>query len=127
MAPLDTDRLLEMLRDPNVESRDVAAAAGVTREDAARAARLVVAIPEPPRPPPPPAAAAPETPLACYATVIDGQGERAIWIPRAVPGKGVEIAQAVTSDERGLLELQLGLIGRKEWRKLIDGLLERGR
>jgi hypothetical protein len=187
MDPLDTDRLLEMLRDPNVESRDVAAAAGVAREDAARAARLVVAIakataedalglpaplavavaraalaagradllaalaahpgkeaakeakrglhlmktrgvavPEPPRPTPPPPTAAPEAPLPCYATVIDGQGERAIWIPRAVPGKGVEIAQAVLSDERGLLELQLGLIGRKEWRKLLDGLLEKG-
>ena len=45
MAPPDsTDRLLEMLRDPNVESRDVAQAAGVSREDAARAARAVAAI-----------------------------------------------------------------------------------
>jgi hypothetical protein len=188
MAPLDTDHLLEMLRDPNVESRDVAAAAGVAREDAARAARLVVAIakaspedalslpaplavavaraglaagrtdllaalaahpgkeaakeakrglhilkargvavPEPPRPAPPPPAAAPEAPLPCYATVVDGQGEQAVWIPRPVPGKGVEIAQAVISDELGLLELQLGVIGRKEWRKLVDGLLEKGR
>jgi hypothetical protein len=188
MASLDTDRLLEMLRDPNVESRDVAAATGVPREEAARAARLVmglakataedvlglpaplavalaraafagsrvdllaalaahpgkdvakeakrglhilktrgVAVPEPPRPAPPPPAAAPEPPLPCYATVVDGQGERAVWIPRTVPGKGVEIAQAVLSDEQGLLELQLGVIGRKEWRKLLDGLLEKGR
>jgi hypothetical protein len=188
MAPLDTDHLLEMLRDPNVESRDVAAAAGVTREDAARAARVIVAIakatpeealglpaplavaaaraalaagradllaalaghpgkeaakeakrglhllktrgvavPEPPRPAPPPPAVAPEAPLPCYATVVDGQGEQAVWIPRAVPGKGVEISQAVVSDELGLLELQVGLIGRKEWRKLLDGLLEKGR
>lgn len=187
MASLDTDRLLEMLRDPNVESRDVAAAAGVVREDAARAARLVagiakaapddaltlpaplavavaraalaagraelltalathpgkdaakeakrglhllktrgVAVPEPPRPAPPPPAAAPEAPLPCYATTVDGQGERAVWIPRTVPGKGVEIAQAVVSDEKGLLELQLGVIGRKEWRKLLDGLLDKG-
>jgi hypothetical protein len=188
MAALETDRLLEMLRDPNVESRDVAAAAGVPREDAARAARLVsaiakatpeealtlpaplavavaraalaagradllgalaahpgkeaakeakrglhllktrgVAVPEPPRPAPPPPAPVAEAPLPSYATVIDGQGERAIWIPRAVPGKGVEICQAVTSDTLGLLELQLGVIGRKEWRKLLDGLLEKGK
>jgi hypothetical protein len=188
MAALDTDHLLEMLRDPNVESRDVAAAAGVAREDAARAARVVaaiakatpedalplpaplaiaiaraalaagradllaalaahpgkeaskeakrglhllksrgVAVPEPPRPAPPPASPTVEAPLPCYATVIDGQGERAVWMPRAVPGKGVEIAQAVISDTQGLLELQLGVIGRKEWRKLLEGLLDKGR
>lgn len=187
MAAADTDRLLEMLRDPNVESREVAAAAGVTREDAARAARLVagiakasaeealslptplagvaaraavaagradllaalaahpgkdaakeakrglyllksrgVAVPELPRPSPAPAAPAPEVPLPCYATAIDGQGERAVWIPRAVAGKGVEIAQAVVSDELGLLDLQVGVIGRKEWRRLVEGLLDKG-
>jgi hypothetical protein len=188
MPPPETDRLLDMLRDPNVESRDVAAAAGVPREEAARAARLVlgiskaepgevatlpaplavaacraalaagrsdvlaalaghagkevakeakralhilksrgVAVPEPPRPAPPPAPAAPqEAPLASYATAVDGHGERAVWIPRAVPGKGVEIAQAVLSDERGILELQIGVVGRKEWRALAKGLVEKG-
>jgi hypothetical protein len=187
MASLDPDRLLSMLRDPNVESRDVAAAAGVSREDAARAARLVaavakaatdealslpgplavavaraavaagrgdllaalaghpekeaakeakrglhvlktrgVAVPEPPRPSAPTPAAAPPEALPAYATVVDGQGERAVWLPRSVPGKGVEIAQAVLSDEKGLLELQLGLLGRKEYRALVRGLLERG-
>src|SRR5512143_4042535 len=44
MTPVDTDQLLAMLRDPNVESREVAATAGVAREDAARAARLVAGI-----------------------------------------------------------------------------------
>jgi hypothetical protein len=183
----ETDRLLEMLRDPNVESRDVAAAAGVPREEAARAARMVlgiaraspeeavtlpaplavavcraalaagradllaalaghagkevakeakrglhllrtrgVAVPEAPRPAP----EAPPTPQEAtppaYATAVDGRGERAVWIPRSVPGKGLEIAQAVISDERGLLELQLGVLGRKEWRALTRSLLERG-
>jgi hypothetical protein len=176
-----------MLRDPNVESRDVAAAAGVSREDAARAARLVlgiakaspdevarlpaplalaacraalagarpdvlaalaghagkevakeakrglhlmksrgVAVPEPPRPAAPPAAVAPEPALPAYATAVDGRGERAVWVARGVPGKGVEIAQAVLSDERGLVELQVGVIGRKEWRALARGLVEKG-
>jgi hypothetical protein len=187
MAPLDTDRLLELLRDPTVESRDVAVAAGVARDDAARAARLVlgigkagaeevaslpaplavaacraalaagrtelvgalalhpekevakeakrglhilksrgVAVPEPARPPAPARAAAPEPPLPAFATAVDGRGERAIWIARSIPGKGVEVAQAVLSDERGLVELQLGVIGRKEWRAIAKGLLEKG-
>jgi hypothetical protein len=187
MAPPETDRLLEMLRDPSVESRDVAAAAGVPREEAARAARLILAmsraepqevatlpaplavaacraamaagradvvaalaghagkevskeakralhimksrgvsVPEPPRPPAPAPAAPQDAPLASYATAVDGQGERAVWMARAIPGKGVEIAQAVLSDERGLLELQLGVLGRKEWRALAKGLVEKG-
>lgn len=187
MAKLDIDRLLEMLRDPNVESRDLADAAGVPREDAARAARLTlgigrasadevaslpaplavavcraalaagraeilaalaarpekdvakeakrglhllrargVSVPEPPRPAAAPAAPAPEPALPAYATAVDARGERAVWLPRTVPGKGVEIAQAVISDERGIVELQVGTVGRKEWRAIAKGLLERG-
>ena len=187
MAALDPERLLSMLRDPNVESRDVAAAAGVSREDAARAARLAaavakappeealtlpgplavaiaraalaagradllaalgthpakeaakeakrglhvlrtrgVAVPELPRPAAPAPAAAPEPALPAYATVTDGQGERAVWLARPVPGKGIEIAQAVLSDEEGLLELQVAILGRKEWRALAQGLVQRG-
>jgi len=187
MPQFETDRLLEMLRDPNVESRDVGTAAGVPREEAARAARLVlgiakanpeevatlpaplalaacraalgaartdvlaalaghagkevvkeakralhilksrgVAVPEPSRPAAAASAAAPEPPLPAYATAIDGRGERAVWIPRGIPGKGVEIAQAVLSDELGLLELQLGVVGRKEWRALARSLVDKG-
>jgi hypothetical protein len=187
MASLDTDRLLAMLRDPKIESREIADAAGVPREEAGRASRLLigiarakaeeaatlpgplaaaiaraalgagradllaalaahpekdvakeakrglhvlktrgVAVPEPPRPAAPAPAAAPEPPLAAYASAVDGNGERAVWIPRNVPGKGIEIAQAVVSDTEGLLELQLGLVGRKEWRGLVKGLLSHG-
>jgi hypothetical protein len=187
MASLDTDRLLAMLRDPNTESREIAEAAGVAREEAGRASRLLmgiskakpeevaslpaplaaalaraalgagradllavlaahpgkdvakeakrglhvlktrgVAVPEPPRPAPPAPTPAAEPPLAAYASAVDGSGERAIWIPRSVPGKGIEIAQAVVSDTAGLLELQLGLVGRKEWRALAKTLLAQG-
>jgi hypothetical protein len=188
MATSDIDHLLEMLRDPNVESRDIAAATGVPREEAGRAARLVigiakakpeelatlpgplavagaraavaasradvlaalashadkdvakeakrglhilkargVAVPEVPRPAPPPAAAAPaEAPLQAYASAIDGRGEQAVWLPRVIPGKGIEVAQAVVSDTLGLLELQIGLVGRKEWRQLVKGLVSHG-
>jgi hypothetical protein len=187
VTPLDVDRLLVLLRDPNVESQDIAAAAGVPREEAGRASRLLlglarakpeevvtlpaplaaalcraavqagrtdvvaalaghtakevakeakrslhvlrargVAVPEPPRAAPPPTPAAAEPPLAAYASAIDGRGEQALWIPRTIPGKGIEVAQAVVSDTDGLLELQVGLLGRKEWRAFAKGLLDRG-
>ena len=188
MPELDPDRLLALLRDPNVESGQIAAATGASREEAGRAARLVLAIararaeeaatlpaplaaaviraaeatarldliaalaarpekavakeakrvlhllrirgvqvPEAPRPPPPAAAPLPvEPPPPAYASTVDGLGERAIWLPRVVPGRGLEVAQAVVSDEKGLLELQVGVLGRKEWRAFVKGLLERG-
>jgi hypothetical protein len=187
MARLDTDRLLAMLRDPNVESREIAEATGVPREEAGRASRLVagiakarpedaatlpgplaaavaraalaaargdllaalaahpekdvakeakrglhvlrsrgVAVPAPPRAAAPAPVAPPEPPLPAYASAVDGRGERALWIPRIVPGKGIEIGQAVVSDTAGLVELQLGVVGRKEWRGLAKGLLEHG-
>jgi hypothetical protein len=86
-----------------------------------------VAVPEPSRPAPAPAPEpATEPPLPAYASAIDGHGERAVWLPRAVPGKGIEVGQAVISDERGLVELQLALVGRKEWRAVARDLVERG-
>jgi hypothetical protein len=188
MASVDTDRLLAMLRDPNVETSEIASAAGVSREDAGRAARLVhgigkakaeelatlpgplavaaaraalaasradalaalavhaekevakeakrglhllrvrgVAVPEVAAPAPLPAAAAPaDPPLPAYASAIDGRGEQAVWLPRILPGKGIEVAQAVISDAGGLLELQVGVLGRKEWRQLAKALLAQG-
>jgi hypothetical protein len=175
-----------MLRDPNVESAQIAEATGVPREEAGRATRLLmtlararteevatlpaplaaavlhaaaqagrtdlvaalaaaeekdlakeakrllhrltlrgVAIPE--VPPPAPALAPPPEPApAAYGSTVDGHGERAVWLPRSVPGRGLEVAQAVCSEERGLVEMHLGLVGRKEWRAFVKGLLERG-
>lgn len=187
MPNLDPDRLLALLRDPNVDSQEVAQTAGVPREEAARAARLLVglakarpdeiatlpaplaaalaraalatgrvdvlaalaghagkevskeakrglhvlksrgvAIPEPPRAAAVAPALAPESPFAAFASAIDGNGERAVWLPRAVPGRGVEVAQAIVSDERGLVELQIGVLGRKEWRAFTKQILGRG-
>jgi hypothetical protein len=187
MPTLDPDRLLALLRDPNVESQEIARAAGVAREEAGRATRILlglarakpeevatlpgplaaavaratlaagradllaalathpsrevakearrglhllrargVAVPEPSPPAAPPPSPAAEPPLPAYASAIDGHGERAVWLPRAVPGKGIEVGQAVISDERGLLELQLALVGRKEWRAVARDLVERG-
>ena len=188
MPTVDDERLLALLRDPNVESQEIATLAGVPREEAGRASRLLhglprvrpeellglpgplasalvlaaveagradllaamaghsskevakaakrglhllkirgVTVPEPPRPGPPQAAPAPtEAPLPAYASTVDGQGDRAVWLPRYVPGKGIEVGQAVISDVRGLVELQVAVLGRKEWRSFSRGILERG-
>jgi hypothetical protein len=188
MPATDPDKLLQLLRDPNVESQEIAAATGVPREEVGRAARLLtglakakpedfatvpaplavalaraalaagradvlavlathagkdvakeakrglhllksrgVEVPEPARPQAAAASpAAPEPPLPAYASAVDGRGERAFWIPRPIAGKGIEVAQAVISDERGLLELQLGMLGRKEWRAFAREIVLRG-
>jgi hypothetical protein len=186
MSSMDSEKLLALLLDPNVESAQIAELVGVPREEAGRAARLLmtlarakaedvaslpvalaaavllaaaragrvelvaalaasqekelakeakrqlhrlrlrgVAIPEAPAPAPA-LTAAPEPPPTAYGSTFDAQGERAVWLPRNVPGRGLEVGQAVCSDGRGLVELHLGLVGRKEWRAFVKGLLERG-
>jgi hypothetical protein len=184
----DPDAVLALLRDSTLESQQLAEATGTPREEAARAARLVlgitrakpedvaslppvlaaaalraafaagradvlvalaaapskenakeakrslhllrsrgVTVPEAPRTPPPAAIAAPEPDLPSFASSVDSHGERAVWVARSVPGKGVELAQAVVSDEHGLLELQVGLLGRKEYRNFAKDIAARGR
>jgi hypothetical protein len=86
-----------------------------------------VDVPEAPRPASPAPAQAAEEVFPCYASSIDGQGERAVWIARNVPGRGVEVGQAVISDVHGLLELQVGVLGRKEYRTFGKDIAERGR
>ena len=188
MPNLDPEELLALLRDPNVESQEIAARAGVPREEAGRAARILmvlarakpeevvslpaplalalaraalassrvdllsalalhagrdvakeakrclhvlrtrgVEVPEAPRPPPlVPAPPPPEPALPALASALDGHGERAVWLPRTLPGRGIEVGQAVLSDERGLVSLRVGLVGRKEWRAFAKDILERG-
>jgi len=187
MEPLDPDALLALLRDPNVESRQIAEATDAPREEAGRAARLVhaiarakaeevatlppslalavlraataagradilaaaavgpskevakeakralhllrtrgVAVPDLPRQAPAAAAVPPEPELPCYASALDGHGERAVWLARAVAGKGIELAQAILSDVDGLASLQTGMLGRREYRTFAQDLLGRG-
>lgn len=184
----DPDAVLALLKDPNVETQQIASATGTPREEAARAARLVhgisrakaeevttlppmlalallraalaagradvlaaatlhgnkdvakeakrglhvlksrgVSVPEPRSAPSPTPAQATEPPPPCYVSSIDSQGERAVWIARHVPGRGVEVAQVVISDVNGIVELQIGMLGRKEYRAFAKDLAERGR
>jgi hypothetical protein len=111
-----------------------AAAASATREVAKESKRCLhllrargVAVPEAPRPPPTAPVAEREPVVPCYASSVDGHGERAVWLARSVPGKGIEVAQAVVSDVDGLLELQLGVLGRKEYRNFAKDIAARGR
>ncbi len=183
----DPDRILALLRDPNVGSQEVAEQTGLPRAEAARAARLLVglaraqpeeiatlpaplaaallkaavtgarldvltalaastdkvlskeakralhllrtrgvSVPEPARAAPPLPTPVAEEVFPCYASSLDGQGERAIWIARNVPGRGVEVGQAVVSDLLGLVELQIGVLGRKEYRSFGKEIGERG-
>jgi len=188
MALEEPEPILLLLRDPNVDSQEVAAQTGSTREEAARAARLLVGlakasaeevaslpgplfgallhaavasgrgdllaalassadravakeakrgihllrsrgvqVPEPARPASPAAPLPAEEVFPCFASSIDNQGERAVWISRNVPGRGVEVGQAIVSDVQGLLELQVGLLGRREFRAFGRDIAERGR
>jgi hypothetical protein len=183
----DPDRILALLRDPNVGSQEVAEQTGLPRAEAARAARLLVglpkarpeeiatlpgpfsaallraavagelidllsglaassekgvakdakralhvlrtrgvSVPEPQRAPVPTPSPVVEEVFPSYASTVDGQGERAIWIARNVPGRGIEVGQAVVSDVLGLLELQVGVLGRKEYRTFGKEIGERG-
>jgi hypothetical protein len=183
----DPDKILALLRDPNVESQEIAQATGAPREEAGRAARIVagiskakpeealslppplalavaraalqvkradilvalaahpardvtkdakrglhllksrgVTVPEVPLPAPPASAPAVEPSFACFSSAIDGQGERAIWVTRPVVGRGVEIGQMVVSDTLGILEFEVGFLGRKEFRHFSRELLGRG-
>ncbi len=86
-----------------------------------------VATPEPVRaaPPAPPEQEEPELP--CFASAVDGQGERIVWVARSAPGRGVEVGQAVISDVLGLLDLRVRLLGRKEFRAFARDVSEKGR
>ncbi|HYX91951.1 MAG TPA: hypothetical protein VE782_10345 [Myxococcaceae bacterium] len=65
--------------------------------------------------PPPPR---PEEPLASLVSAITGNGERALIVARPVRG-GVELAQAVLSDEHGVVELRAQEVSRGTYRKVL--------
>ncbi len=67
-----------------------------------------------------PATAAPTTPpesLPGFSSLPDGTGQRALLLAQPVRG-GVEVVEALVSDELGLLSLSRAEMGRSAWRKL---------
>ncbi len=63
---------------------------------------------------------------AVYLTSLDGQGERAVYWSRNLPGRGVELAQIVVSDARGVVDFLLAEISRKRFREFSDELVRQG-
>ena len=55
--------------------------------------------------------------VAGFASLPDGTGQRALLLAQPVRG-GVEVVEALVSDELGLLSLSRAELGRSAWRKL---------
>lgn len=82
-----------------------------------RSAGVAIVEPaKPPEPAPPVAATAPES-LPGFSSLPDGTGQRALLLAQPVRG-GVEVVEALVSDELGLLSLSRAEMGRSAWRKL---------
>lgn len=61
-----------------------------------------------------------------FLSSLDGHGERAVFWTRNLPGRGVELAQVIVSDDRGILDFLLADLSRKRFRELADELPRRG-
>ncbi len=75
---------------------------------------------------PRPAAAPESTEPPVFLSSLDTNGERAVFWTRNLPGRGIELAQVVVSDERGIVDLLLGELSRKRFRELVEELPRKG-
>ena len=82
-----------------------------------RSAGVEVSEPGRPGPLPAPSAAAVLESLPGFASLPDGTGQRALLLAQPVRG-GVEVVEALVSDELGILSLSRAEMGRGAWRKL---------
>lgn len=83
----------------------------------------------PARPPEPQRPQQPEAPAAeppVFLSSLDANGERAVFWTRILPGRGIELAQLVVSDERGIVDLYVGELSRKRFREVLEELPRRG-
>jgi len=69
-------------------------------------------------PPSSPAPGQVEQAIPGFASVPDGTGQRAVLLVQPVRGAGVEVVEALVSDELGILSLSRAEMGRGTWRKL---------
>src|SRR5205823_6374078 len=88
-----------------------------------------VVVPERPKAPPPepaPAVAEPEEDdfewLPCWLSAPTGTGERGLLAVRPQKGGGLEVAQLVISDEKGITSLQVAETHRSSYRKQVREL-----
>jgi hypothetical protein len=86
---------------------------------------IAVEAPPKPAPPPPPAEPAPAA-LPALLSSVDSRGERVAFFARPLPGRGVEVAQLVLSDLRGVISLSLAELSRKRFRELCEELAHEG-
>jgi hypothetical protein len=57
----------------------------------------------------------------CRASAIDGFGDRALWVPLRLP-HGIELWQAIISDEAGIREVQRVELSRRQLRQHFDAV-----
>ncbi|HEY3452225.1 MAG TPA: hypothetical protein VGK67_38125 [Myxococcales bacterium] len=62
--------------------------------------------------------------LACFLSTCDSNGERALWIPRAVRG-GLHLVTVLLSDVRGVEHVATDEVSRKSFKRLREELLDR--
>jgi hypothetical protein len=68
-----------------------------------------------------------ESDLPSLASLIDGRGERIVWLVRPNPDHGVDVFQAELSESRGLIGFSAGAASRKEWRAHAKKVIGDGR
>lgn len=61
-----------------------------------------------------------------FLSSLDSFGERAVFWTRSLPGRGIELAQLVVADDRGIIDLLLGEFSRKRFREMAEDLPRRG-
>lgn len=62
--------------------------------------------------------------LTCFLSTADANGERALWIPRAVRG-GLNLVTVLLSDERGISHVATDEVSRKSFKRLREELIDR--
>jgi hypothetical protein len=87
---------------------------------------VAIALPQKAAEPPRAAPSAESAEPPVFLSSLDANGERAVFWTRSLPGRGIELAQVVVSDERGILDLLLGELSRKRFRELVEELPRKG-
>lgn len=61
-----------------------------------------------------------------FLSSLDSFGERAVFWTRSIPGRGIELAQLVVADDKGVIDLMVGEFSRKRFREMAEDLPRRG-